>query len=163
MLINKEHLSELLSRKTYMRFVLAFDYKKTVSDIVNGIVGDKIIERIKQNHIDIYNDYDSSSFMINDFLQSTVCSVLRENIQIPKYLKDENKEDIYQSRIIRNCIKEYGRNKNIVIGEEISSMFSWFCKYNHNSWFDSFIPVEMHMGGYSWIDDLENKWINFME
>jgi len=57
MVMNKEDLLELFKRRTYVRFVTAFDYRKTVPAIVHGLVGDTILERIKQEHADIYNEY----------------------------------------------------------------------------------------------------------
>ena len=164
MQFNTEAAQELINRHVYLHLVLAFDpmlnYDKSRSQkIIEGF-----IEKVKLRYPDYYDDYDPSSFLIHDSLQPVFIEVLRENYQSDSLVDKDLSRSQFQARLLRYSMFRLRRKRfETDIDESVLERFFQYCEEAHSDWLNNFIPVEYHMGGYDWMDDIENKWRQFLQ
>jgi len=161
-ILTKKNAKELLSRSTYQRFIRAYgdDLDPNGKDF-DRILG-KFVALVKVKYPEFYNDWEGDSFVINDLLQTVLVELLRDETSTYDIFNSSVSKILYQSRLIKNSLHEWGKDKNLLIEEELLAMFTWYCQFEHQEWFMSFHPIEWHMGGYNWKQEIEDRWKEFL-
>lgn len=155
--LNTDFAQELLSRPTYKRML--DPHRQAVDE---KLLIERFIDRVRQEFPAFYEDWDETSFVVNDILQPVFRKVLKEEVVANSTYGEELAKVFFQKKVIETSLTEYLRKKREHRNYELVIMFSWYCFYEHNEWFSSFLPEEMHMGDYHWKDDIEKIYHQFL-
>ena len=134
MILTKKNAKELLSRSTYQRFIRAYDGDLDPNGKDFDRILGKFVELVKVKHPDFYYDWEDFSFVINDLLQTVLVELLRDETSTYDIFDTSVSKILYQSRLIKNSLQEWGSDKNLLIEEELLAMFTWYCQFEHQEW-----------------------------
>ena len=157
MKLNIDSAKELLARPTYERMLEPHRH-----EVDEELLIERFITRVKQDFPEFYEDWDKTSFIINDLLQPVFRKVLKEGVVVNSKYGEDLAKVFFQKKVIETSLTEYLRQKRKHNSHELIEMFSWYCFYEHNEWFTNFVPKEMHMGDYHWREDIENIYNQFL-
>ncbi len=156
-----EDVRSLWESTTYRRFISAYS-----NDVLENetyiILMENFMLLVKEEYPDFFLDWDSHSFLIFDTLQQACIDFLRQRCVVAQVLTDHVSSLLYRIRLLKLCLYEWAMEEGLVIDEEVSEMFSWYCHaYDHQFLMD-FAPYEYHMGNENWRSEIHGKWDLFL-
>jgi len=153
-----EHALELIERKTYRHYLMAYDPVCFYDRTERKRVAEAFIEGVRVKKPEIFEEYDQTSYMLHDILQLVFINVLRDiHASISEGPAERSRRE-FQMRLLTYFASRI-RTPEIDIAR--LDEFSAYCQEHHAQWLDGFVPTEFHMGGYRWDVDILQKWREF--
>ena len=159
---NKENAQKLINRETYKNFILAYDSSLLYDKRKQNKLIKKFVEFVKEKDYKIYKDYDPVSFIDNDKLQPIFLDFLKELHRSNSKLSASESDIEFQIRLLKYFLAKLdNEDSSVKVDELLVERFISYCVDNHLDWLTNFKPVEYHMGGDRWDEDMGKKWSSF--
>lgn len=142
-----EDCKKLMSLPVYQDLIQGFFRRRPFDSEVERALSETFIARIRVEKPSYFEDYESQSLVINDFLQPIFWDLL--GLELSKYFNCTKAE---AEPLLRRGVLEYqyiqnrGGNGVACLMEEMANLFSAWMVFNHRNWVLRLEPFSMHQG-----------------